>query len=108
MSMLLRYSDPLAAGHPLHARYAAVTPGAPGRCPDCDAFGFIDEQDAEGRYQTQHCRACGAAWEYRFDAWGGIAEVHDRRTGGTRTAHTIDLRTGSASVLDLRSRAATT
>lgn len=103
MTLLLRYSDPLAVGHPHHARYATVTAGAPGRCPDCDAFGFVDELDAKGRYQTQHCRACGCAWEYRFDAWGDIAEVHDRRTAPSPT---VDLRSGQQPTVDVRSRQA--
>ena len=108
MTLLLRYSDPLAVAHPLHARFATVTAGAPGRCPDCEAFGFIDESDVKGRYQTQHCRACGCAWEYRFDAWGEIAEVHDRRTVTARPSQTIDLRTDERQAIELRSRVAST
>lgn len=90
MALLLRYSDPSAADHPHHARYATVTPGAPGRCPDCDEFGYLDHLDPLARVQTQHCPSCRATWEYRFDPWGHIEEVHGRPSPG-RVRSMIDL-----------------
>lgn len=105
MALLLRYSDPGAADHPHHARFATVTPGAPGRCPDCDSFGYLDHLDTAGRVQTQHCRTCHCAWEYRFDASGRIEEVHERqRMRPSRPPVTIDLTSGPSNVVDLRSR----
>ena len=99
MALLLSYSDPSAADNPHHARFATITPGAPGRCPACDAFGYMDHLDPLGRYQRQHCRSCRCAWEYRFDDTGHIAEVH-----GPQSLVTIDLvADGASGVIDLRS-----
>lgn len=103
MALLLRYSDPSAADSPHHARFATITPGAPGRCPACDAFGYMDHLDPLGRFQRQHCRSCRCAWEYRFDDVGGIAEVH-----GPESLTTADLVAGERpAVIDLRTPAPT-
>ena len=75
MGLTLRYDDPDAVDHPLYERFATVTPGAPGRCPACDAFGYIDHADLTRFVQSQHCRECGLRWEYDFDAEGRIAAV---------------------------------
>lgn len=101
MALLLSYSDPAAADNPHHARFATITPGAPGRCPACDAFGYMDHLDPRGRYQRQHCRSCRCTWEYHFDDTGRITEVH-----GPQSLATIDLVAGEGSgVIDLRSPA---
>lgn len=76
MSRVLRYSDPNAVDHPFHARYATVTSGVPGRCPECDDFGYIDSADITWGYQNQRCRGCGTRWSYAFDTEGRILEVH--------------------------------
>jgi len=78
MAQVLRYQDPEAVDHPLYARYATITAGAPGRCPECDEFGYIDGADLGRRLQDQHCRACGVRWSYAFDE-GKILEVHGLR-----------------------------
>lgn len=101
MALLLSYSDPAAADNPHHARYATITPGAPGRCPACDAFGYMDHLDPLGRFQRQHCRSCRCSWEYRFDDTGRISEVH-----GPKSLATIDLvAEGGSGVIDLRNPA---
>ena len=101
MALLLSYSDPAAADNPHHARFATITPGAPGRCPACDAFGYMDHLDPFARYQRQHCKSCRCTWEYRFEEDGRIAEVH-----GPQSLVTIDLAAdGGSGVIDLRSPA---
>jgi hypothetical protein len=101
MALLLSYSDPAAADNPHHARFATITPGAPGRCPACDAFGYMDHLDPLGRFQRQHCRSCRCTWEYRFDDTGRISEVH-----GPQSFATIDLDDeGGSGVIDLRNPA---
>jgi len=79
MGEVLRYDDPRAVDHPLHGRYATITAGAPGRCPECDEFGYIVGADLVRRLQDQLCRACGVRWSYAFREDGGIAEVHGLR-----------------------------
>ena len=79
MTEVLRYDDPRAADHPLHARYATITAGAPGRCPECEDFGYIDGADLVRRLQDQHCRSCGVRWSYAFHEDGTIAEVRGLR-----------------------------
>lgn len=79
MGYVLRYGDPAAMDHPLYGRYATVTAGAPGRCPECEEFGYIDGADLARRRQEQHCRGCGVRWSYAFREDGTIAEVHGLR-----------------------------
>lgn len=64
-------------------RFAAITPGVPGRCPECDGFGYIDHADLVSHTQVQHCRDCSHRWEYRFDAAGNLLEIDDLRDPGT-------------------------
>lgn len=64
-------------------RFAAITPGVPGRCPECDGFGYIDHADLVSHTQVQHCRDCSHRWEYRFDAAGNLLEIGDIRNPGT-------------------------
>lgn len=69
-----------------------ITYGAPGKCPDCGAFGYVDVIDVVNRFQSQHCPACQTTWEFHFDADGhllpdaaaqdaGVVDVRDGRTG---------------------------
>ena len=76
MDLLLRYEGETSRGHRLFDRYARVTRGTPGRCPACEAFGFIAALDVRRALQTQACRHCGYRWEYRFNDDGTIFEVH--------------------------------
>ena len=78
MELVLRYDDPAVVEHPLHARFATVVPGAPGRCPGCDDFGFLDHLDPRDLVQTQHCRGCGTTWEFRFGADDALLELRCR------------------------------
>lgn len=48
-------------------RSPILEPGVPGRCPECDGFGYIDHIDMINRTQSQHCRSCGHTWEFSFD-----------------------------------------
>lgn len=41
-------------------------PGVPGRCPECDGYGYVDHIDMVKQYQAQHCRSCGHQWEFSF------------------------------------------
>jgi len=91
---VLRYDDPGAADHPLFARYATVRPGAPGRCPSCDEFGFVDHVDVVGMIQGQHCRACRTRWEYRFREDDTILEFLELDVRAERRG-VIDLRDGT-------------
>lgn len=76
MDLLLRYEGAQSSAHPLFDRYAQVTRGTPGRCPACEAFGFIAALDVRRALQTQACRHCGYRWEYHFNDDGTIFEVH--------------------------------
>lgn len=60
-------------------RHSTITPGVPGRCPECDGFGYIDHADLVHHTQMQHCRECGHRWEYQFDADGVLVEMIDLR-----------------------------
>jgi len=73
----LRFDDPDAVDDPLFARYATITFGAPGRCPECDTFGQIEREDLFGHWQNQRCPSCGTRWQYRFDDAGAIQEVRE-------------------------------
>ncbi len=57
--------------------------GVPGRCPQCDGFGYIDNIDMVNRHQRQHCRDCGYSWEFDFDEDGEMVEEIDLRNGAT-------------------------
>jgi hypothetical protein len=107
MRVILRCDDPRAVDHDLFGHFATVSMGAPGRCPECDAFGFIERADLAHRSQTQRCRCCGYGWSYQFDAEGTLVEVtelcaarHPRRdTAGTgRRPDVIDLTADAARV----------
>lgn len=103
MTLGFRYDDVGAVDHPHYARYATITPGAPGRCPECDAFGYIDHADVPGQVQSQHCRPCGVCWEYRFDADGRILEVRELPAAGERSGTRVTYgRRATDAVLDLR------
>ena len=56
---------------------SAVQAGVPGRCPDCDGFGYIDQIDMIHRTQTQHCRDCGHVWSFSFDEAGDVIDLTD-------------------------------
>ena len=58
-------------------RRAAVQAGVPGRCPECDGFGYIDHIDMINRTQSQHCRECGHAWSFSFDEDGDVLDLTD-------------------------------
>lgn len=73
--VILRCDDPAAIDHDLFGHFATVSMGAPGRCPECDAFGFIERADLAHRSQTQRCRSCGYGWSYQFDPEGALVEV---------------------------------
>lgn len=75
MRVILRCDDPAAVDHELFGHFATVSMGAPGRCPECDAFGFIESADLAHRSQTQRCRSCGYGWSYQFDSDGVLVEV---------------------------------
>ena len=59
------------------AQRSAVQAGVPGRCPECDGFGYIDGIDMVNRYQTQHCRECGHSWSFSFDEEGDVIDLTD-------------------------------
>lgn len=61
----------------------AHQPGVPGRCPECDGFGYIDHIDMINHFQSQHCRSCGHEWEFYFDD-----DVIDLRDDAPRRATT--------------------
>ena len=93
MRMRIRYDDENAVDHPLYERFATVVAGAPGRCPECETFGYIDHADRVRGVQAQHCRACGYRWEYEFDADGRIQEVREIAGPDRADADTVlDLR----------------
>lgn len=96
MGEVLRYDDPEAVDHPLYGRYATITAGAPGRCPECEEFGYIDGADLVQRLQDQHCRACSVRWSYAFHDDGSIAEVRGLREVAPASQRIPD------AVLDLR------
>ena len=75
MRVILRCDDPTAIDHELFGHFATVSMGAPGRCPECDAFGFIESAELALRSQTQRCRGCGYGWMYQFDSEGALVEV---------------------------------
>ena len=56
---------------------AAVHAGVPGRCPQCDGFGYIDHIDLKHRFQTQHCLTCRHSWEFSFDGDGEVIDLTD-------------------------------
>lgn len=58
-------------------RPATVEVGAPGRCPVCDGFGYIDHIDMVNRVQIQHCRSCRHRWEFSFDEDGVVIDLRD-------------------------------
>ncbi len=60
---------------------AAVHAGVPGRCPTCDGYGYIDHIDMVHKYQRQHCRACGATWEFTFDDTGDVLDLTEIEQG---------------------------
>lgn len=62
---------------PAPTRPQVLEPGVPGRCPECDGFGYIDHIDMIHRTQSQHCRACGHTWEFSFDDDDDIVDVTD-------------------------------
>lgn len=78
-----RNDDQETSAESAEDRFAAIKPGVPGRCPECDGFGYIDHADLVSRTQVQHCRDCSHRWEYRFDAAGNLLEVDDLRDPGT-------------------------
>jgi hypothetical protein len=59
---------------------SAVKAGVPGRCPECDGFGYIDGIDMVHRYQTQHCRECNHSWSFSFDEHGDVLDLTDSAT----------------------------
>lgn len=63
--------------------------GVPGRCPECDGFGYIDNIDMVHRYQRQHCRDCGHSWEFSFDEEGEVVGEVDL-TGSPSKERTDD------------------
>lgn len=63
----------------------AMEMGAPGRCPVCDGFGYIDHIDMVNRVQRQHCRSCRHRWEFSFDDDGVVIDLRDG-TGDAATA----------------------
>lgn len=99
MRVLIRLDDPRAVDDPLFSRFATISMGAPGRCPECDAFGYIEAADLAHCSQTQRCRDCGYRWTYQFDTAGTLVEVVEiqdaRRSVGRpatdRRADVIDL-----------------
>jgi len=106
----LRYDDPASADHPHHARYATIVPGAPGRCPACDAFGRVDSEDVvERRWQNQRCLECRCRWQYWFDEDGRIVEVREIAPARPADPEVLDLRDRRSprldAVLDLRTPA---
>ena len=62
---------------PEPGRKAAVHAGVPGRCPQCDGFGYIDNIDMKHRIQTQHCLTCKHSWEFGFDTDGEVIDLTD-------------------------------
>lgn len=75
------------AAEPAHK--AAVHAGVPGRCPTCDGFGYIDHIDMVNRYQRQHCRNCGHAWEFSFDDDGDVIDLTDIEQGSLEKANSL-------------------
>lgn len=100
MEVLIRFEKASALLHPLFERFASVCAGAPGRCPSCEEFGFIDHADARHTVQAQHCRACGYRWEYEFRPDGKILEVRGSRPLGPVIE--LDPALEEETVLDLR------
>ncbi|MBK5224580.1 MAG: hypothetical protein JJE52_17230 [Acidimicrobiia bacterium] len=37
--------------------------GFPSRCPECNAFGYLDRIDMRAQVMMQHCPTCFAKWE---------------------------------------------
>lgn len=108
MRVILRCDDPGAIDHDLFGHFATVSMGAPGRCPECDAFGFIESADLAHNSQTQRCRSCGYGWSYQFDPEGALVEVVElcaaRRPcrsslGAERRRDVIDLTSNPAGVV---------
>lgn len=64
---------------------SAVKAGVPGRCPECDGFGYIDGIDMVHRYQTQHCRECNHSWSFSFDEQGDVLDLTDSATERSRS-----------------------
>lgn len=56
---------------------STVQAGVPGRCPECDGFGYIDHIDMINRVQSQHCRECGHVWSFGFDEDGDVIDLTD-------------------------------
>ncbi len=98
--MRLRFDDTVDIDDPLYARFAHVSPGSAGRCPECDAVGVVYSVERATFAQNQRCPGCGYRWQYRFEPDGRIAEV--RELAGDR----LDLLAPSpedvGDVLDLR------
>jgi hypothetical protein len=98
--------------------FAAIGPGVPGHCPECNGLGYIDSIDIGHRYQIQHCKDCQHRWEYLFDGDGhvvGVTRLDETGQPVTRSRvrrvaaaepdeaadEVIDLRDGATAVLDL-------
>ena len=77
MSVIFRSDADDAVDHALYGHFATIAPGAPGRCPQCDAFGYVDNVDLVRHFQAQRCNECGYRWAYQFDADGTLVEVHE-------------------------------
>ncbi len=78
---------PQRASQPAEHR-AAVHAGVPGRCPECDGFGYIDHIDMTHRFQSQHCRECNHAWEFTFDDEGDVLDLTDAAVARTPATDT--------------------
>lgn len=97
MRVILRCDEPGAVDHDLYSRFATITPGAPGRCPECDAFGYIEQADLARHVQSQRCRTCGYQWAYRFDPDGRLLEVAELAAARPRVIDlTVDTREGTS------------
>lgn len=100
MALLLRFDDSVDIDHPLYARFADVTAGTAGPCPECDRDGVVYSVERATFAQNQRCPGCGYRWQFRFDPSGRITEV--RELSGDR----LDLLAPSplevGDVLDLR------
>jgi hypothetical protein len=105
MRVILRCDDPAAVDHELFGHFATVSMGAPGRCPECDAFGFIESADLAHRSQTQRCRSCRYGWSYQFDADGALVEVIELCAARQPRRETVTT-DGRSDVIDLTTDAA--
>jgi hypothetical protein len=82
-------APPVVGTEPDQHQRSAVQAGVPGRCPECDGFGYIDHIDMINRTQSQHCRECGHVWSFRFDEDGDVLDLTDGALAAEddRTAH---------------------